>query len=494
MLAIPDLQHDRRLNLPGKPADGSALLFVLLVLSIISLLGLFMTVDAVTGLHISDNYESRERASCASITGLDHAHALMRGRNFNAFLVGPDGDFDSSSSYLELAGKYEFRNPISVSLAQSLNLSNPEADVSGLPDDGLLNTGFHNGTAGIPLIPLTGIARKSPKPDGPEEFISSRYFVKVADNNGDASELEGDPGDSPFSDGDGVVIVRSMGVAGTIPDFTGSVPRKNSIVVYEGRFRRYSVFDSAPALLVLGSRVLPIFDGDYEIDGGLFPGIGVIDTDEADAVLPGSIIGSGPFGMGIITGAGLPSPSVQDMTRQVVSDTERSRILDPLYLQRFLYGTAPKIADNYYTGPQYWDPGTVPDIGSYDPEEPYNAPEQNPKLTVVQGDLRMTGDICGGGLLIVTGELQLLDSTRFDGLILVIGSGRLIVDTAGSGITGGVVLANLNEEHGEAEFGMPTFSIRGNSSIRADAGAVETAQSLIPPVRVGFREIAGTDP
>ena len=71
------------------------------------------------------------------------------------------------------------------------------------------------------IIPLTGIALSSPNPYGSGTIITSRYFVKVTDNNGEASERAAEgvgPGqpDDPFVDADGTVIIRTMGVAGAI--------------------------------------------------------------------------------------------------------------------------------------------------------------------------------------------------------------------------------------------------------------------------------------
>jgi hypothetical protein len=469
---------------------GSALLLALLVLAIFSLLGLVMTLEAVTGLLISDNYESRIRAECASIAGINHAQALMRGLSNDALLRGPDGSFDGDLSYLEKAAGYAFRNPLPIVAAQSLDIADPEADLADLPDDGLINTGSYPGSDGIALIPLSGIAQKYSKPGSAEEIVASRYLVKVTDNNGDASEKEADPGESPFTDGDGEVIVRSMGLARTFSDFTGTVPRKNSVVVYEGRFRRFSVFDFGSALLVVGSGVLPSFSGAYEIDGGSSPGIGVIDADGADMA---QSIGSVPLGDGVISGAGLSSPSILDLTPQAAADPERSRILDAQFLRDFVE-SAPAFSDNYFVGDQSWGPANAPDLGRYDPAKPLSAPEQDPKVTLVQGDLEMRGDLAGGGLLIVTGAFRCLDACRYDGLILVIGSGHSIVDTVGPGISGGLVVANLVVDNAMSGFGSTAFSFRGSSRIRADSGAVEAALSLVPPVRTGFREIAGVDP
>ena len=493
MTSFPDAECTRQ-SPPRFPGEGgSALLLVLLVLSIFTLLGLFMTLEATTGLHISDNYESRARAEYAARAGLGHARALMRGLDNDALLKGPDGVHNPGASYLELAKRYDFRNPLSLVSAQAVNIADPAADVSGIPDDGLVNTGAYGGVDGIPLIPMTGIAQKVSNPGSTEAFTASRYFVKVADNNGDASETAGDPGDNPFDDGDGVIIVRSMGVAGTVSDFTGSIRRRNSVVVYEGRYRKYSVFDLGPALVVIGPSLFPAFEGTFEITGDPSPGIGVVDTDPDDAVFPERIIGAGPLGSGTISGGGLPRPSIQDMTAAVESDPQKSSILNPGYVHDFVFHKVPGFSDSYFDTDQHWDERTCPDIGSYDPAKSPGAPGQSPKMTVVHGNLQMTGSIRGGGLLVVTGEFECRDNCRYDGLVLVIGSGQATIETL-SGINGGLVIAKLDDTTGVPLFGIPDFSIQGNSLIAAYRSAVKMALGLIPPVQEGFREIAGTDP
>ncbi len=473
---------------------GIAILLVLIAVSVFSLLGLFMTLDAVNSLHISDNQESRVQATYAALAGLNHARALMRGIEYDAFLKGMDGGYSSRRSYLDEAKSFGFRNPFPLSTAYSLDIGNPVAALSSIPDDGLINTGACCGKNGTPLIPVTGIVQNAPDPAGSGTIVTSRYFVKVTDNNGDPSEKAGDAEDNPFVDGDGLVIVRSMGIAKTLIKAVGPVWRRNSVAVFEARYQKFSVFDFGPALLVLGSRVSPFFYGNYEISGGLFPGIGVIDTDVRDEAFPEMILSAQPMGSGLISGGDLTVPSILDITFLAESDRERSAILDPQYLWDFVFDKAPQFSDNYYRGNQQWDPWNVPDLGSYDSSNPPGAPGQDPKITVVHGDLVMSGNISGAGLLIVTGDFIFSDSCRYDGLVLALGSGRANLQTSGDGINGGLVIANLEATGGSPDFGMPEFSISGGSRIRTDTKAVEMALGLLPPLQKSFREISGTDP
>jgi Tfp pilus assembly protein PilX len=75
---------------------GAALLLALLALLLLSLLGLFLSLSAATGVHISDNYESEVQATYAALAGLRHARVLFRGLALNDLLSGPDGTYDAS--------------------------------------------------------------------------------------------------------------------------------------------------------------------------------------------------------------------------------------------------------------------------------------------------------------------------------------------------------------------------------------------------------------
>jgi hypothetical protein len=482
-------------NRPAAPGEsGAALLIALLALSLLSILGLFISLNANTSILISDNYESDIQAKYAALAGIHHARVLIRGLDLNDLLAGPDGAFDSSESYLSEARSYGFRNPVSLLIAQALNIADPAADISAIPDDGVISTGFYNGTAGTALIPLTGISQSAPNPYGPGTILVSRYFVKVADNNGEASEIAGDPDDNPFIDGDGVVIVRSLGVAKAISKTTGSTKRRNSAVVFEARYRRLSTWSLGPALVVLGNQVIGDFSGLYGISGGSFPGIGTIDTISGDAIFPDQIIREAAAGSGEISGGGTPNPSVRDITGQISSNRDQLLLLNPAYLRDFTDNKAPAMADSLYTGDQLWLDGEAPYLGAYDVDRPWNAPGQDPKITFVRGNLRTNGGVTGGGLLIVTGDLQVSGSFKYNGLILAIGSGRAILSGPGVDIEGEILIVNLTDVSGATVLGTPGISIGGDSRISSNRDVVRMAVGLIPPSQISFREIAGSDP
>jgi hypothetical protein len=472
---------------------GAALLITLFALLLLSLLGLYMTLDATTSLHISDNYEGQLQATYAALAGLNHARALLRGLAFDALLRGPDGAYNTSASYSAEAKSYGFRYPLPLLTAYSLNISDPSRDVSCIPDDGLISTGIYNGVNGTVLIPAEGISQAAPSPNGSGVVLTSRYFVKVTDNNGEASEIAGDLNDNPFVDGDGIVIVRSMGVARTVSHVTGLNTRRNSVAVFEARFKRLFTWNLGPALVVLGNRVNAAFSGAYEIAGGLSPGIGTIDPVPDDAEFPDRTVRDAAEGSGNITGGGQSNPSVLEISGQI-ANPDQSLLLSPRYLWNFIHSQAPKMADNFYEGSQNWKDGSAPYIGFYDSTKPLNDPDQDPQITVVNGNLQVAGSFSGGGLLIVTGDFSCSGPYAYNGLVLVIGSGTLVSSGSGKGIDGALFIANLANLDGEVVFGTPSISISGASRFTSNEDAVRMAIGLIPASQISFREIAGSDP
>jgi hypothetical protein len=341
---------------------------------------------------------------------------------------------------------------------------------------------------------MAGIALSSANPYGPGQIVTSRYFVKVTDNNGDASELSGDPDDNPFVDGDGIVIVRSTGISKTFSHHTESVSRLNSVAVFEARYKRMSNFDLGPALVVVGNEVVASFEGEFEIFGDLSPGIGIIDVNPQDSNIPEKIVRTAAGNNRSIQGGGLPFPSIQDISGRVGSSPDSSLLLDPRYLWSFVRIRAPKLADTYFRGDQTWSGANAPYIGAYDDTKPSNAPGQDPKITVVDGDLNITGGVSGGGILIVTGDFFCSGPFTFKGLVLVVGSGNLDLEDSGEGISGEVLVASLIKQGENVVFGTPGITIGGNSRLVTNRNSVKAALGLLPVTQISFREITGSDP
>jgi hypothetical protein len=476
--------------------EGLATLIALIALAIFSLLSFYMAFGAKTELRISDNHESEVQATFAARAGLTHARELIRGLQYNDLLCGPDGNFNNTAGYLSAARTFAFRNPVPWATARTLNILSPASALAGLADDGVMSTGKYNTTNGTPLVPLTGIAETAPNPYGEGTITTARYFVKVTDNNGEATELAADAADNPFIDGDHIIIVRSMGVAQTIGQTIAGTVRRNSVAVVETRFRMRTTFDLDAPFVVEGPDVAVsrnnFFDGNsFDIEGGAGnPGIATIDTNPLDAVsLEQTLESSLTKNQADNVSGNCPDPCITDITNTIQPGSDKALLMDPAYLSDLVYNVVPRFADAVYQGDQHWDSTTVPYLGSYDWTKPPNDPTQDPRTTYVNGDLDLQGDISGGGLLVVTGKLGGGGHCIWNGLILVIGEGNLDMSGWNLGINGGIFVAKLVNNSGTIEFGTPNVTIAGNSNIVIHSENINMGLRQIAPEQIGYREI-----
>lgn len=474
---------------------GTALLIALITLLIVTMIGCYLALIATAEVRISDNFESYHRARSAALAGLSHGRALLRGIRHDDLLLGPDGSHDAGGAYLASARTYAFRMPVSWSAARVLDIASPAGALFGVPDDGVINTGRHAAGDGLVLIPLEGIAHESANPNGPGTFITGRYFVKVTDNSGEASELAADPADDPFADGDGQIFLRSMGIARTLAIGLQSGSHRNSVVVFEARLKRFSTYVLDAPLVVQSDSIEPVsaamFSGStFLIQGGPdAPGIAVIDPTIQNSVEPAQEILSrlGPAQTACVQGLGAP-PSIGNLTAAIAAHSDKRLLLDTAVSWWFVRHSAPRFADSALPGPQVWIGAAPVPLGSYDTALSPAAPDQNPRVTYVDGDLSVDGSVEGAGLLVITGKATIRGHFKFNGLILVLGDGEL--DLGGWGtVSGAIFVARLSDESGSIGWGTAKLSIGENCLLRYDRQAIEAAVNLIPAVQLGCREI-----
>ena len=473
---------------------GMALVLTLLVLALISVLGLVITMNATMELRISDNSESHTQAVLAAMSGLEHARVAVHRLDFDSLLRGPDGVYNTSAAYMNEAKTFGFRLPFSILTAQKLNIESPIESIGYVSDDGIISTGAHLGVHGKALIPKEGIALLTDNPAGTEKQIVSRYFVKVTDNNGEASELAADAANNPFIDGDGIIIVRSIGVSRTIADTAGESMRHNSVAVFESRLRRTAVWNLGPALNILGNSANAVFTGSPEIYGGSSAGIGILNTSSNGSEFPEHFLSKARAVAGNITGGGLAIPSIRDISAEARSDRDKSKLFNADWLMDFIKRRAPRMADMVREGDHIWMKAGMPFLGFYDKTKPWNAPAQKPLFILVNGNLSAPEGLTGAGVLVVTGRLECAGTLDYRGLILVLGTGQLALATEGQGVAGSIITGKLVDSGGKITFGAPDIDIGGFTRITADKDMVRMALRLFPVEQISFREIAGSDP
>jgi hypothetical protein len=125
--------------------------------------------------------------------------------------------------------------------------------------------------------------------------------------------------------------------------------------------------------------------------------------------------------------------------------------------------------------------GVPPTFPPSPPDNPAGPADMTAQVTYVPGDLRITGDSHGSGILVVDGNLDIHGGLRFHGLIIVRG---VIAFTGGGSdkvnIYGGII-------SGQQSF-VDTV-LGGSSSVQYDYCAVSKGVGERPPTVISFREL-----
>ena len=322
-----------------------------------------------------------------------------------------------------------------------------------------------------------------------EPFGEGRFFLKVSNNTADPD---------PFVDTDSRVLVRSIGICRNIPgELAGPFgsTASNSIANLEIELAQDFSFLVRSPVTVYGENVNATFNGNaFEIEA---------EDDDDDDDDEGGSYGISTAYDGDGTGNGLNAtqdiynalnsgqydniegqpglygeePSIGDITDDIKNspDPDANNIFDP----EFVYNFAAKVgsvADNHYVGDTQLSGGV--ELGDDD----------NPELTVVEGDLKVTGNVEGAVLLVVTGEADFRGDFEFEGLILALGSG--VVHLRGDAeIEGGVYVSQVENDDGVMTFGVPTIEVSGDAEIEFSESKIRMALSLLPYKILILREI-----
>jgi hypothetical protein len=90
--------------------------------------------------------------------------------------------------------------------------------------------------------------------------------------------------------------------------------------------------------------------------------------------------------------------------------------------------------------------------------------DSNPLISYVDGDLSISGNFSGAGVLVVTGTLSASGNTSFNGVILVVGKGIFNSNGGGNGAyTGAILVARTRDDHDNvlSALGAPSLSWSG---------------------------------
>ena len=444
---------------------GVALVIVLLLAVVISLLVLSLSLSSLRENQISFEFENHEKALLVADAGFNATKGVFKGKTLDELLARST----QVPSYIPDSNPrpFDYRNPINLREARNVNFDAPSS-VGNRTDHGWLTA-----------------------PQG-EAIGSGLYFAKLSDN-----EDDGDP----YKDSDGTVCLRIVGVhrgSGLSETSTYGTTRKNAVAVVEAMLKRDTTFDlQAPLTIPASDTVNPFGGAKFKVDGydhssiwestddiggheddnlPDHPGVNVVYDDppaNSSATVEDIIDSLKKNEKDNFTGTG-GTPSIVDGTEDVKADPEAQKILDANFLDKFVSYVSIYADEKVPAGK-----GPVGGLGT----------EGHPRAIVAEGDLRLTGNATGYGLLVVKGELDVKGTFAYNGMILVIGKGSLIYGGAAS-VLGGVVIANITPEK---TLGTATISVHGGGNDSAGiynaSDKIAMGLSLLPMRIISWREI-----
>jgi hypothetical protein len=121
----------------------------------------------------------------------------------------------------------------------------------------------------------------------------------------------------------------------------------------------------------------------------------------------------------------------------------------------------------------------------------------NPKTVVVDGDLNLSGNMTGYGLLVVTGNFSYNGNIGWNGIILVVGDGTTTYTGLGGGngeFDGAVFTATIKDSSGNllSNFGNVNYHISGGggNGVYYNSCWINKAQQAAGLKVLSFKEIA----
>ena len=441
---------------------GFALLLATIIAVLLTLIGLSLTTSSMTEFQSMNEFEAHEKALMIADAGLNLAKEQLRGQILSD-LLSAQTNVPKYTDYTDPeAGSFAARNPILPFEARNINFSDLPTAVGTRQVQAFLTS-----TVGSPI----------------SNGWRGRYFASLTDN---ADEALFGLLDDPLADMDYSVILRVVGVHpidGSQGSGVGSA-RKNAVAILEAELQREMSFDLSSPMNFLGPNVDATFAGNaFNISGDDdHPAIGVMNddpgTDGADGYA--SLLSAvGSFGT-LIGKNGPDGIPIMDLTQTVRDDAEpgSDNLFDPDYLMRFASLIA-AFADVLYETDQVLE-GRNTVLGTVD----------DPQITVALGDLDLSGRGSGAGILVVKGNLIYEGAFDFDGVFLVLGEGNVTLSGANKTITGGLLIARIEDDGaGNYSVGVPTLSLSGNSDFVFSGDSIRLAVSLLPMKVTSMREI-----
>lgn len=393
---------------------GLALLAALLTTALVATLVWVLSMQNLIQWRLLQGVEARLYSMVLAQNGIEFARGLLPLVDLDQLLPGPDGSFSGT----DLA---EWRNPLPFAEARRMD---PESWTPGR-DDGLPFRG------GALLLP-----NGYPDPGG------GRFYLRFSNN----------PEEPAHQDRDGVVLVRSMGVAPLKLQDPFLASTRNSVTLIESRLLQETAFRLRSALTLAGD------DGNFHWSGNRF----LLDGGPREPAVRLLSLGSGGLGAdfrknlsppqaGRIRGTG-PEPSLRDSTAAYREDPRHRSLFQAGFWRHF----------------------------------ETHLPDMSPAAGIVH--LPEGGTLSGemSGVVVARGNLILQGDVQFRGILLHLGGGGVVLRDRAR-IVGGLWLSNLSVDGDTIRGGPLVLHISDRASIRYDADSIRSGLRSFPPTQLGWR-------
>lgn len=393
---------------------GLALLAALLTTALAATLVWVMSVQNLIQWRLLRGVEARLYSLVLAQNGIEFARGLLPLVDVDELLAGPDGSFSGTDLP-------EWRNPLSFAEARRMD---PENWTAGR-DDG-----------------LPARDRDLLLPNGYPDPGGGRFYLRFSNN----------PEEPAHQDRDGVVLVRSMGVAPLNLRNPFLASTRHSVTLIESRLLQETAFRLRSALTLVGE------SGDFQWTGSRF----LLDGGFREPAVRFLSLSGGGLGTEFlrnlslaqadrIRGAGR-EPSLLDST---VAYRE-----DPRYRSLFQAAFWRHFQDQLQTLPSA--SGIV-----YLPEG---------------GILPATAS----GVVVARGDLVLQGNVQFRGILLHLGGGGVTLKDRAR-IVGGLWLSNLHSDGNTISSGPLSLHLSDLAAIRYDSDSIRLALRNFPPTQLGWR-------
>jgi Tfp pilus assembly protein PilX len=465
-----------------KQERGMALFIAIFTLLLISVVALALMTMAGTESSLNSNYKSSVQAFYNAKAGVEEGRGRLWSGNPNSVVA-------LLGSPMPLGKVVYILNPAGAEVVSPTTMSNAYADTEYIREWGVnpptattTTTASVSTQAGVPgplykWVRITPVTENSlgidVNGDGALDNANPLYYDGTQQFRGDQVPA----GSNPYQVFEVTALAVTPSGSQRMVQYVTSANSLNltfpSALTFDGPAPVYNAPHSNPFSTNGNDR-----SGSNGLAGCTVPAqpakpaIGVVSTPDISTVQSG--IPSNRLDHYVGAGG---TPSVANVSSVLPSNEQSVSSLNSLVQ------TITQSANNVLTGPV--SGLTAAQLGS----------ATSPQITVVNGDLSISGNNTGYGLLVVTGTLSFSGSNGWRGVVLVIGQGNLQVSGGGNNeFDGAILVAKTLDAAGNplASLGTPTVGWNGGggNGIYYDSCWINNSASIQNYKVLSFREVS----